>query len=167
MCGCLSHTIYGGTWPASYACALTGTRTSDPQIHRPALNPVSHTSRGFFFFLHFFQRERNINWGPSQLRSNQESNPQLGYMPWPGMEPATFPPTGGPSNQLSLTRQNELCIFLLLLLSLNILFVRLVHDISSNNLFISLLYSILLHEFLSILLLTVCFQVWTITVVLV
>ena len=28
------------------ACARIGNRTSDPLVHRPALNPVSHTSQG-------------------------------------------------------------------------------------------------------------------------
>ena len=35
-----------GTWPATQVCALTGNRTNDPLIHRPALNPLSHTSQG-------------------------------------------------------------------------------------------------------------------------
>ena len=35
-----------GTWPTTKACALTGNRTSDPLVHRPALNPLSHTSQG-------------------------------------------------------------------------------------------------------------------------
>ena len=35
-----------GTWPATQACALTGDRTCDPLVHRPALNPQSHTSQG-------------------------------------------------------------------------------------------------------------------------
>ena len=34
MCGCL----WLGTWPATQACALTRNRTSDPLVHRPALN---------------------------------------------------------------------------------------------------------------------------------
>ena len=34
-----------GTWPATQAHALTGNRTSDPLVHRPALNPLSHTSQ--------------------------------------------------------------------------------------------------------------------------
>ena len=37
-----------GTWPTTQACALTGNGTSDPSVHRPALNPLSHTSQGFF-----------------------------------------------------------------------------------------------------------------------
>ena len=36
-----------GTRPATQACALTGNRTSDPLVHRPVLNPLSHhTSQG-------------------------------------------------------------------------------------------------------------------------
>ena len=35
-----------GTWPASQACALTGNRTSNLRVCRPALNPLSHASQG-------------------------------------------------------------------------------------------------------------------------
>ena len=35
-----------GTWPTTQAWALTGNQTSDPLVHRPALNPLSHTSQG-------------------------------------------------------------------------------------------------------------------------
>ena len=35
-----------GTWPAPQACDLTGNQLSDPLVHRPALNPLSHTSQG-------------------------------------------------------------------------------------------------------------------------
>ena len=34
------------TWCTTQACALTGNRTGDPLVHRPALNPLSHTSQG-------------------------------------------------------------------------------------------------------------------------
>ena len=34
-----------GTRPATQACTLTGNRTSDPLIHRPALSQLSHTSQ--------------------------------------------------------------------------------------------------------------------------
>ena len=33
-----------GTWPAPQLCALTGNQTGDPLVHRPVLNPLSHTS---------------------------------------------------------------------------------------------------------------------------
>ena len=35
-----------GTWPATWAYALTGNQTSDPLVCRPVLNPLSHTSQG-------------------------------------------------------------------------------------------------------------------------
>ena len=35
-----------GTWPATQACALTGNRTGNALVHRPALNPLSYTSQG-------------------------------------------------------------------------------------------------------------------------
>ena len=35
-----------GSWPATQACALTGSQTSDPLVYRPAHNPLSHTSQG-------------------------------------------------------------------------------------------------------------------------
>ena len=35
-----------GTWPATQACALTGTQTGDLSVCRPVLNPLSHTSQG-------------------------------------------------------------------------------------------------------------------------
>ena len=43
-----------GTWPATQACALTGNRTSNTLVCRPALNPLSHTSQGLLilFYLH-------------------------------------------------------------------------------------------------------------------
>ena len=33
------------TWPTTQACALIRNRTSDPLVHRLALNPLSHTSQ--------------------------------------------------------------------------------------------------------------------------
>ena len=44
-CVVASHKPPLGSWSATQACALTGNRTSDPLIHRPALNPLSHTSQ--------------------------------------------------------------------------------------------------------------------------
>ena len=34
-----------GTWLTSEACALTGSWASDPLVHRPVLNPLSHTKQ--------------------------------------------------------------------------------------------------------------------------
>ena len=39
-----------GTWPATQACSLTRNQTSDPLVHRQALNPLSHTSQGYIVF---------------------------------------------------------------------------------------------------------------------
>ena len=35
-----------GTWPITHACDLTRNRTSNSLLHRPALNPLSHTIQG-------------------------------------------------------------------------------------------------------------------------
>ena len=35
-----------GTWPVTQAYALTGNRTGNPLVLRPALNPLSYTSQG-------------------------------------------------------------------------------------------------------------------------
>ena len=43
MCGCLPQL---GTWPTTQARALTGNRTSNILVRRPALSPLSHTSQG-------------------------------------------------------------------------------------------------------------------------
>ena len=43
-----------GTWPTTQACALTENQTSDPLVHRPVLNPLSHTSQGLKKFLKKF-----------------------------------------------------------------------------------------------------------------
>ena len=40
-----------GDLAATQTCALTGNRTDDPLVHRLALNPLSHTSRGRAQFL--------------------------------------------------------------------------------------------------------------------
>ena len=40
-----------GTWPTNRACALTGNRTSYTLVHRLSLNPLNHTSQGFFLNL--------------------------------------------------------------------------------------------------------------------
>ena len=39
-----------GAWPAALACVLTGNQTSDPLVHRPALNPLIHTRAQYFNF---------------------------------------------------------------------------------------------------------------------
>ena len=34
-----------GTWPTTQACALTGNKTGNPLVCRPALSPLSHISQ--------------------------------------------------------------------------------------------------------------------------
>ena len=65
-----------GTWPATQGCALTGNRTGDPLVFRPALNPLSHTSQGYFsifklsLFLCVHQRQSLINFAAFKLRGS-------------------------------------------------------------------------------------------------
>ena len=40
-----------GTLPATQACALTRNRTGDLSVHRPASNPLSHTSPNWFLVI--------------------------------------------------------------------------------------------------------------------
>ena len=42
------------TQPATQARALTGNGTSDPLVHSPALNPLSHTSQGRNCFIRIY-----------------------------------------------------------------------------------------------------------------
>ena len=58
-----------GTWLTVQACALNGNLTSDPLVHRPALNPLSHTSQGGFeHFLHW-------NWLDVVWQNSEEAHP--------------------------------------------------------------------------------------------
>ena len=45
MCDCLSHAPYWGP-----GLQQTGNRTGDPLVCRQALNPLSYTSQGYWFF---------------------------------------------------------------------------------------------------------------------
>ena len=58
-CVVASHTL--GTWPATQACALTGSRTCDPLVRRLALNPLSHASQGSTCLFHL----ADIYWAPA------------------------------------------------------------------------------------------------------
>ena len=51
------------TWPAMQSCVLTGNQTGYPLVHRPVLNPVSHTREGCFSvcFILFFNKLLNIS----------------------------------------------------------------------------------------------------------
>ena len=50
-----------GTWPTTQACALTGNPTVDLLVHRPALNPLSHTSQGWFYVFYAMVLSYGIN----------------------------------------------------------------------------------------------------------
>ena len=53
-----------GTWPPSQACALTGNRTDNPLVRRPAPSPLIHTSQGKFtyYFLNDLIIRLKYNW---------------------------------------------------------------------------------------------------------
>ena len=46
QCVVASHVPPTRDLTRNQACVLTGNQTSNPLIHRPALNPLSHTSQG-------------------------------------------------------------------------------------------------------------------------
>ena len=48
LCGCLSCAPYWRPDPQPRQCALPGNQTGDPLVHRLVLNPLSHTSQGWF-----------------------------------------------------------------------------------------------------------------------
>ena len=45
------YVVASHIWPETQACALTGNRTGDPLVHRPALNPLNHTSQDLLALL--------------------------------------------------------------------------------------------------------------------
>ena len=49
-----------GTLPTTQAHALTGNRTGNPLIHRPALNPLSHASQGEIHFFIIFPNKSQV-----------------------------------------------------------------------------------------------------------
>ena len=62
-----------GAWPATQACALTGNRTGNPEVCRPALNPLSYTSEDNICFIGFreerAEREREREGGSGKETS--------------------------------------------------------------------------------------------------
>ena len=48
-----------GTRPTAQVCALTGIRTGDPSLHRPALNPLNHTSQEDLIY---FKQDECYQW---------------------------------------------------------------------------------------------------------
>ena len=49
------------TWPATQACALTGNRTSNPLVRRPAFNSLSYTSQGCIRILNHINQDGYIS----------------------------------------------------------------------------------------------------------
>ena len=73
-----SHTPRLRIGPATQACVLTGSRTSNLLVQRPALNPLSHTSQGpwKWILVHVFVRFNILI--KSQIRKNPKSHYLLG-----------------------------------------------------------------------------------------
>ena len=46
--GCLLYAPQLGTWPTTWACALTWTKTSNLSLCGVVLDPLSHTGQGLF-----------------------------------------------------------------------------------------------------------------------
>ena len=67
------------TWPTTQACTLTGNRTSDPLVHKPGLNPLSHTSQGRSWF---YKGPMNSSSpaSPTQGSSNRDSHPAITFL---------------------------------------------------------------------------------------
>ena len=60
MCGWVSRSAHWGSGPKTKACALTGNQTGDPLVRRPALNPVSYTTRAKIFFRKSFPDKKKL-----------------------------------------------------------------------------------------------------------
>ena len=70
-----------GTQPAAQACALTGNRTGDLSIHRPALNPLRYTSQdqsSLLTQLPVYRKYRDRGTSKMTLRETQ-ADPEWGY----------------------------------------------------------------------------------------
>ena len=113
-----------GTSPSNQECALTGNRTSDPLVLRPALNLLGHTSQGSLLCTkkgrerekHWCKREASIGclqyacpncilhtWTRSHTCPDKGPNLHPRNVPWPGIKPANFLILGQCSNQMSHT----------------------------------------------------------------
>ena len=82
MCGCLLQAPSWAPSPQPRHVLQIGDRTSGPSVHRPALNPPSHTSQGYQFI---FQLQFTLNTNMYQLQVYStlslilESSPQISY----------------------------------------------------------------------------------------
>ena len=65
-----------GTWPTTQTCALTRNQTSDPLVHRLALNPLCNTSQSHISFLTLrhqsVHRYETLNKGEKQTLGTNE-----------------------------------------------------------------------------------------------
>ena len=70
-----------GTCPTTQACALTGNRTSNTLVHRPALNPLNHTIWGccswtlFFLYLLFHATANFVGTHSHSISREDDSGP--------------------------------------------------------------------------------------------
>ena len=76
-----------GTWATTQACALTGNRTSDPSVCRPALNPLSYTRQGYLFI---FREEKG---GRKRGRETLMCERYIYRLPLTHPQPQTWPTT--------------------------------------------------------------------------
>ena len=62
MCHCLLCTPSLGSWPATQACALTGNQTGSLLVYSLVLNPLSHTSQGYFLYIFIVAILTGVRW---------------------------------------------------------------------------------------------------------
>ena len=120
-----------GTWPATQACALTGSRTTNPLVHRPPLSPLSHTSQVFFFFFNlnaFLKKKFYLFLDRGEGREKEQERKTSVWLPrahpllgtWPTTQPRILTGNrtsdslvGRPAhNPLSHTSQGKSLLFL-------------------------------------------------------
>ena len=64
-----------GTQPATQACGLSRNQISDFLVHRPALNPLSHTSQGRFYYSYIFREK-----GREREKHRCETETSIGWL---------------------------------------------------------------------------------------
>ena len=70
-------------WTATQPCALTGNRTGDPLVRRPALNPLSHTSQGTRVFIRGSQEDQSQTRScDKEIRSQRERFEDAVLLAW-------------------------------------------------------------------------------------
>ena len=84
-----------GDLATTQACALTGNQTGDPLVHRPAFNPLSHSSQSIFFVLFLFKRFYLLVFREKGMERGRETSvcgclshiPHWGHSPQPRRVP--------------------------------------------------------------------------------